>query len=206
MQKFLIMTKFFEQIFYLGFTGSFRLARDLIFTKLFCSIKSARIVRLPFSFYSKGKVFIGQGFSTGTNVKINLENKNSILNVGDKCFLNSYVHIAVAERIDIGNNVLMASKIFISDHSHGSYSSSDQSHPDIPPNNRDIVSNPIKIGDNCWIGEGVNILPGVTLGSGCIVGAGSVVTKSFKKNTILAGSPAKAIKCFNESQGIWEKL
>lgn len=195
--------KLLKIIKYHGVMGSFRLIRDLIYTKLFSSIKNARIIRLPFYFLSKGKTSIGYGFSTGVNVKINLVKENSILNIGKKCFLNSYIHIAVADRVDIGDNVLMASKIFISDHSHGSYAGLTPSHPDCPPNDREIVSKPIKIGHNCWIGEGVSILPGVKLGSGCIVGAGSVVTKSFEKNTILAGIPAAPIKTFNDDQGKW---
>lgn len=52
----------------------------------------------------------------------------------------------------------------------------------------------ITIGNNCWIGGRAVINPGVTLGDNVVVGAGSVVTKSFDSNVVIAGNPAKVIK------------
>ena len=49
---------------------------------------------------------------------------------------------------------------------------------------------PIKVGDNCWFGANVSVLPGVTIGSGCVIAAGSVVTKDVPDNSVAAGVPA----------------
>ena len=58
-----------------------------------------------------------------------------------------------------------------------------------------VKSKSIIIGDNCWIGAGAIILPGVSLGDHIIVAAGSVVTKSFEDNDqIIGGNPAQFIK------------
>ena len=52
----------------------------------------------------------------------------------------------------------------------------------------------VTIGNNCWIGGHSVINPGVTLGDNVVVGSGSVVTKSFGSNVVIAGNPAKVIK------------
>ena len=53
---------------------------------------------------------------------------------------------------------------------------------------------PITIGDNCWIGGGATILPGVSIGSGCTIGAGSVVVHDIPDNSVAVGNPAKVVK------------
>lgn len=53
---------------------------------------------------------------------------------------------------------------------------------------------PVTIGDDCWIGGHVVILPGVTIGDGCTIGAGSVVTRSVPAWSVAMGSPARVVK------------
>ncbi|WP_202171413.1 DapH/DapD/GlmU-related protein [Bacillus sp. USDA818B3_A] len=52
-----------------------------------------------------------------------------------------------------------------------------------------MYADPVKIGDNCWIGAGSIICPGVTIGDNSVIGAGSVVTKDIPANSVAVGNP-----------------
>lgn len=53
---------------------------------------------------------------------------------------------------------------------------------------------PVTIGEDCWIGGGVIVCPGVTIGDRCVIGAGSVVTKDIEAESVAVGNPAKVIR------------
>lgn len=57
---------------------------------------------------------------------------------------------------------------------------------------------PVHIGKNCWIGAGVVIVPGITIGDNVVVGAGSIVTKDLPDNVIAVGNPCKVLREVNE--------
>lgn len=177
--------------------------------RTFFVFKNARLIRFPIDIRGKKFIDVGKGFTTGFGCRIesysNTNKKN--LFIGENFQMNDYVHITAMESVKIGKNVLLASKIYISDCSHGSYAGDqDDSSPDEIPKNRKMFSKPIIIEDNVWLGEFVSVLPGVTIGKGTIVGANSVVSKSLPSNVIAVGSPAKPIKKYNFESQYWEKI
>lgn len=188
-----------------GFLGLVRLLIDVINTKIF--FPGARIIRRPIYLRGKAGFSYGDQFTLGRNARIELfpmGNSKPVLRIGNNVQINDSVHIAVTQSVEIGENVLIASRVFITDHGHGNYSYQGASScPTLPPNARPLVSTPVKIGSNVWIGEQVSILPGVHIGPGCIVGANSTVTRSFPGNVIIAGSPAKIIKRFDNDREKW---
>ena len=143
-------------------------------------------------------ISIGKNFSALSNLRIEAwdaymdQTFTPEIIIGDNVILNTDVHIGCINRVVIGNNVLMASRIYISDHSHGDISAD---AIQVPPVQRPLISKgEVIIEDNVWIGEGVCVLPGVTIGKNSIVGANAVVTKSFPPNSIIAGIPGKLIR------------
>lgn len=190
-----------------GLFGFLRLLRDKLFTFLF--YPQARIIRLPVYIRGKKGIKGAKGLTTGVNLRIDIINSKEnapILSIGNNVEFNDYVHIGVAKGVSIGDNTLIASKVFISDHNHGSYAGSFHSDPNEKPIERVLESREINIGKNVWIGEFVAILPGVTIGDGAIVGAMSVVSRDIPANSIAVGSPARVIKTFDDLTKTWKTV
>lgn len=186
-----------------------KLVYSAILTKVF--YRGCLLIRRPFYVRGKPRIQFGKGFTSGYNCRIEVfgdkKDKETKLIFGSNCKIGDNVHIAVLGRVVIGDDCLMASKIYISDLSHGDYSGTEeQASPWSIPNDRPLTSEPIEIGDKVWIGENVCILRGVRIGNGVIIGANSVVTKNIPDNSIVAGVPAKVIKQFNNQKGRWEAV
>jgi acetyltransferase-like isoleucine patch superfamily enzyme len=171
--------------------------------------RKARIIRFPFDLRGKRHIQISKGFTTGYNCRIEAcpPTNKKVLFIGDNFQMNDYVHITALDNVTIGKNVLIASKVYISDCSHGSYVGDDNdSSPLSIPKDRPLISKPVLIEDNVWIGEFVSVLPGVTIGKGSIIGTNSVVSRSLPPNVIAVGSPARPIKRFNFETQSWVKI
>jgi acetyltransferase-like isoleucine patch superfamily enzyme len=190
-----------------GWWGLLKLTLNFIRTKI--SIPKARLIRFPIEIRGKRHICFGKGLTTGKGCRIEAYpyiNRDTIIYFGNNIEINDYVHITGINRITIGDNVLMASKIYISDSNHGSYKGTiDDTDPETIARSRKVTGEPIFIEDNVWLGESVSVLSGVKIGRCSIVGANSVVTHNLPPFTISVGNPAKPIKIFDFTYKKWVK-
>lgn len=118
--------------------------------------------------------------------------------IGNNVTATERLQVAACSEVNIGNDVMFASNVHINDSMHG-FGRTDLAFKYQPL--QGIA--PIKIGQGCWIGQNVVILPGVEVGEFSIIGANSVVTRDVPARTIAAGSPARAIKEWDDESGGW---
>lgn len=103
--------------------------------------------------------------------------------IGDYVVISMGARIRSAISVRIGDNCMLAENCFITDADwHDVYHR-------IYPGKRA----PVRIGNNVWLGDGVTVCKGVSIGDNCVVGAASVVTHDLPPNTIAAGNPARVI-------------
>jgi maltose O-acetyltransferase len=100
--------------------------------------------------------------------------------VNRECYFDNSGPISIGARCNVGMQVL-----FTTSHHHDGTARRRAGA---------TLGTPITVGDGCWLGARVIVLPGVTIGSGCIVGAGSLVTTDCEPHGLYLGSPARRIR------------
>ena len=123
------------------------------------------------------------------------------LNIGSNVHIGRFAHIIAGGNMKIGDNVVIAERVYISDNLHG-FENIDMS----------IMKQtlkqpgPVVIEDEVWIGNGVCVLPNVTIGKHSVIGSNAVVTKDIPPYSVAAGVPAKVIKKYDPDTGKWERV
>lgn len=187
--------------------GVIRLALNFFITRLLYS--PARLVRWPIYIRGRSRMAWGKGLTTGVGVRLDVFGcgKGKCLLIGERVQINDYVHIGAIEHVSIGNDVMIASRVFITDHNHGTFDSCDPAaSPLIPPTMRPLVSKPVHIADRVWIGESVCILPGARIGEGAVIGAGAIVVSDIPSNSLAVGNPARVIRMFDPATSSWPRV
>ena len=124
------------------------------------------------------------------------------LTLGNHVRIRRRCRITCTGNIAIGNDVLFAPEVFITDHNHGM--DADFSGGGYSPQPQ--ITKDVAIGDGVWIGQRAIVLPGVTIGAHSIIGAGSVVTHSVPPYSMAAGNPATIIKRWDSKAKQWQRV
>jgi carbonic anhydrase/acetyltransferase-like protein (isoleucine patch superfamily) len=131
----------------------------------------------------------------------NLVREKPIIKIGNRCVINGYNRIGATSCLEIHNDVLMASNIFLSD--------SDHQYRDVNIPIRDqpwIFKGPVIIESGCWLGDGVKVFGGVRIGKNSVIGANSVVLKDIPPLSVAIGVPARVVKRWDVEKGAWIRV
>lgn len=133
--------------------------------------------------------------------------KEMFLEIGEACYIEPPLHANWGGRfVHFGRNVYANFNLTLVDDTHihvGDFTQfgpnvvlATAGHPICPElRERGFQYNaPIRIGRNCWLGAGVVVVPGVTIGDNVVVGAGSVVTRDLPDNVVAVGNPCKILR------------
>ena len=110
------------------------------------------------------------------------------LTIGERVIFGHHCTIGCKERIEIGDDCLLAEMVSIRDHDHNF------ERLDVPIRTQGAICAPVVIGRDVWLGAKVTVLKGVTIGDGAIIGANAVVTRDIPPRAIAVGVPARVVR------------
>ena len=132
-----------------------------------------------------GSINIGSDCSLGAGILKSTSGAKVV--IGDRVNINNNFLISANNLISIGNDVLIGELVSVRDANH------------IFDDRTEVIgvqgvkSAPVFIEDDVWVGRGVVILPGVTIGHGAVIAANSVVNKSVDAFNVVGGVPARVL-------------
>jgi acetyltransferase-like isoleucine patch superfamily enzyme len=140
---------------------------------------------------------VGAGVVIGEQVWLNAKDDRgdgkSTLIFGNGTYVGRFVQINAWRSVVIGEEVMIADRVFISDADHNFTAS------DVPIKKQgDSFRGAVTLRNGCWIGIGAVILPGVTIGHNSVIAANSVVTEDVPDRSVAGGIPARVIKSLDE--------
>ncbi|MBO1385602.1 lipopolysaccharide biosynthesis protein [Vibrio cholerae] len=165
----------------------------------FCkSIKYPSYFAWPLFSRGLSRVTIGRYVRIFPNLRIETH-FSGLINIDDNVSIAQNVHITSAGEVNIGSGTVVNANSFITSIDH------DYSVLGLDMARQKFIVRDTNIGKNCFIGMGVAIQAGTTLGDHVIVGSNSVVRGCFPSYCVIAGAPAKIIKRYDPNDSLWKR-
>jgi acetyltransferase-like isoleucine patch superfamily enzyme len=171
--------------------------------KRFGAFGEGSIIMFPWNtLYGEKWMRIGKNTMIGEGVTLSvgihpdqIPVSNPALTIGDRCLINKGTAIVAHFAIEIGDDVFTGHNCYITDQNHG-YEDLTQ-----PIGAQSMPEKPVRIGSGSWLGHGVIVVPGVTIGKHVTVAGGSVVTRDVPDRCVVAGAPARIVRRYVEGEG-----
>jgi acetyltransferase-like isoleucine patch superfamily enzyme len=158
----------------------------------------------PGAVFGERWITIGAGTLLGPQVSMSVgmpgepldPDADPVIRIGDRCNIGRGSSIIGRQSIEIGDDVTTGPNVYITDHNHT------YNEIDVPITRQWPAEAPVRIGTGSWLGAGVTVLPGTSIGRNVTVGAGSVVRGHVPDHCVIAGSPARVVRRFVD--GAWD--
>ena len=182
----------------------FKLKARIIYRFTFEGFGVGSVIRSPL-FLTHERIRIGNGVIIWDHARIegisvhNQQFFSPLIDIADGVSIQQRSHITAATHLTIGKDTMISFDVTIQD--------SDHEYQDtvMPVSEQPLVIAKTSIGHSCFIGSGVKIQAGTTLGNHCVVGANAVVRGDFPDYCVIVGVPARIVKRYNEATQQWDK-
>lgn len=144
------------------------------------------------------QIILGEAAYVGRHAWININSPHARLRIGDGSVIGNDLTVTCGELVEVGRGVLMSARVSLLDQLHDYeewLGPALRGETDSPRFSWAMTpARPVRVGDGSWLGIGVAVLPGVTIGRGCVVGANAVVTRDVPDYSIAVGVPARVLR------------
>jgi acetyltransferase-like isoleucine patch superfamily enzyme len=178
--------------------------KDRVFTwgarKAFRQLGKRSLLELPIRLSGEAHIEIGADVFIGRHCWLQVISSSepvgdTVISIGDRTSISGFCTVTAAQSVVIEPGVLMARYVYISDHSHA-YASREY-----PVKDQGITGvAPVRVREGAWLGQGVVVCPGVTIGRNAVVGANSVVREDVPDFCVAVGAPARVIRRMDADQ------
>lgn len=188
-----------------AFVDAYRLlcrSRDKAFSILssraFAAYGTHSVLQLPLRLSGESRIAVGDDVFIGAGSWLQVLGDPDgpvAISIGSGTSISGTCVLSAAERITLGNSVLIARNVYIADHMHT------YDRPGVPVLAQGITRiAPVEIGEGAWLGQNVVVGPGVRIGPGAVIGANSVVLSDVPAYCVAVGAPARIVRSFAEEE------